>query len=152
MVISIQQTTDDDQGDETPSFQRYPISIFFVLTFALTWGWWTFAYVVLARGELSDVLALPGAFGPVIAAAFVTWLGGDDLRAWATQVIDWRVAPQWYLATIGIPLGITLGGVGTGLFLAGASIDLSVLGQRLPIFPVVLVLMLLVGGGQEELG
>ena len=131
---------------------RYQSIAFFALTLVFSWGWWTFAYIMLASGGLSRVLAIPGAFGPLIAAALVTWAVGDDLRAWAAQIIDWRVAPRWYLIAVGLPLMITIGGVGTGLVLAGASLDLSVLAQRLPVFPVIFLVTVLVGGGQEEPG
>lgn len=133
-------------------FRQHETAAFFILTLAFSWGWWIFAYVVLASDNLSRVLAIPGAFGPLVAAALVTWAVSDDLQAWAAQIIDWRVAPRWYLVAVGLPILITVGGVGTGLVLAGASLDLSILGQRLLIFPVVLLVTLIVGGGQEEPG
>lgn len=145
-------STEQQRGEASSLFRSNPTAVFFVLTFALTWGWWAVAYLAPASGELSDALALPGAFGPLVAGAIVTFAVGDNLRAWATQVLDWRISPRWYLVAIGLPLLITVGGVGTVLLVAGAAIDPSLLAQRLPIFPVVLLVMLLLGGGQEELG
>lgn len=146
-------TSIDQRASETNGFvRRHTTATFFILTFGLSWGWWGVAYTVLTSGDLSDIFALPGAFGPVVAAAFVSWVNGDDLKAWVTQVFDWRVAPRWYMVAVGLPLLITIGGVGTALLMVGASVDLSLLAQRLPIFPVILLFTLLLGGGQEELG
>lgn len=131
--------------------RQYPVSTFILLTFSFTWGWWGVAYV-LADGALSDALALPGAFGPLVAAGLVTWAVGDDTRTWATQVLKWRVAPRWYLVAVGIPLLITVGGVGLALLGVGAMVTPSLLTQRIPLFPILLVFMLILGGGQEELG
>lgn len=132
--------------------RRYPVSSFLLLTFSFTWGWWGVAYALLAEGTLSDVLALPGAFGPLVAAALITWAIGDDTKTWAKQVLKWRVMPRWYLIALGIPLFVTVGGIGLALLAVGATVTPSLLAQRLPLFPVLLVVTLLLGGGQEELG
>ena len=131
---------------------RYPTAVFFGLTLFLSWGWWAVAYFHIADGELTDALALPGAFGPPVAAALLTWVLNDDLRAWAAQIVDWRVSVHWYVVAIMLPLVITVGGVGSALLLTGAPLDLFLLAQRLPVFPFLLLFTLLLGGGQEEPG
>lgn len=110
------------------------------------------AYLLLSDGALSDALALPGAFGPLVAAALVTWAVGDDVKTWAVQVLEWRVGPRWYLVAVGLPCVITVGGIGLALLDVGATVTPSLLVQRIPLFPVLLVFTLLLGGGQEELG
>ena len=51
-----------------------------------------------------------------------------------------------------LPLVITIGGVGSALLLTGAPLDLFLLARRLPVFPLLLLFTLLLGGGQEEPG
>lgn len=132
--------------------RRHDTSTFFLLTFGFSWGWWVVGYTMLATGDLPDALALPGAFGPLVAAAIVTWATGDDVRTWGSQVLKWRVTPRWYLIAVGLPILITVGGIGVTLLAVGATLDPQLLAQRIPLFPVVLIFTLLLGGGQEELG
>lgn len=151
-----ERATHDDGSTASPRgggyLRRNPTASFFVLTCALSWGWWTVAAFGLSDGTLGRALAIPGAFGPPIAAAVMTWASGDSLRGWATQVVDWRVAPRWYLVAVGLPAAFVLVGVGGTLAAAGGPLDLSVVPGRLAFFAVSFVVAFFVGGGQEELG
>jgi len=131
---------------------QYPTTVFFGLTLLLSWSWWAIAYFLITSGDLSDALALPGAFGPSLAAALLTWALNDDLRGWAAQIVHWRVPVRWYVIPIVLPLVLTIGGVGSALLLTGAALDSSLLTQRIPVFPLLLLFTLLLGGGQEEPG
>lgn len=131
---------------------RYQFSAFVIVTFTFSWSWWATAYAILGDGHLSSVLAMPGAFGPPLAAAILVGINSNSLRAWFSQVLKWRVAPRWYLIVIGLPVVIVLAGVGGALALAGGPINFSVIPQRLPMIAVAFVLAVLLGGGQEEFG
>lgn len=132
---------------------------FFALTLVLSWAVWVpgavgiVEYSSLALG----VAIIVGGFGPLVAAAIVTWLVGDSLRAWAGQVLRWRVRPRWYLAALGIPL-VLFAAVSLIYAALGNPIEPLASRQQIPLFAVLLifafnvVFVFLLGGGQEELG
>ena len=110
--------------------QRHPVAAFFVLTYTLSWLAWLPA-ILLGGGQAAII---PGAFGPAVAAYLVIRIAGGSVRAWARQILHWRVRPRWYLYALGLP-ALLFAVVNATLALLGNQIDLSLL-----------------GGGQEELG
>jgi membrane protease YdiL (CAAX protease family) len=132
--------------------QTHQIASFIVVTLGISWGWWSFAPMLVGGGELTRGLVIPGAFGPPIAAGVVTWASGGSVRAWVRQGLNWRVRPQRYLLALLLPIAAVLVGVGGALAVAGGPVDLSVLPQRLPLFVLSFVIAALIGGGQEEFG
>lgn len=131
---------------------------FFALTLALSWAvWLPGALGLVDFGSLVTVVVVVGGFGPPVAAAVVTWLVGDSLRAWAGQVLRWRVHPGWYLAALGIPFVLIAATTAVAVAL-GTPIPPSPVVEQVPtyalplIYAVNLVFVFLVGGGQEELG
>lgn len=131
---------------------------FFALTLVLSWAAWVPGAVGIVEfgGFVSGVVVV-GGFSPLVAAALVTWLAGDSLRAWAGQVLRWRVRPRWYLAAFGVPLIMVA--VTTIVYVAlGYPIGQSDVLQQIPIYALPLIHIIsmvsvfLVGGGQEELG
>lgn len=131
---------------------------FFALTLALSWiVWMPGALGFVDFGSLVFGAIVVGGFGPLVAAAIVTWLIGDSLRAWAGQVLRWRVRPRWYLAAFGIPL-VVVAAITAIYVVLGNPLELPVAVQQVPLYAVPLIHVLsmvsvfLVGGGQEELG
>lgn len=90
---------------------RYPLPIFFILAYALSW--WSV-----------PVLGDPLAHGPMLAAiivlAFTT--GKAGLKELLSQATRWRVGWIWYLIAPGIVIAFTAGGVVLNLLL-GAQIS-----------------------------
>lgn len=109
-----------------------------------------FVLMELEASRTLSILVGFGGFGPPVGAAIVTWAAGGDLRAWFSQIFEWRVGANWWAIAIGLPLLILA--VGSGLFvLLGGPIDL----QSLPFPGIYLFVMawgIVWGGGQEELG
>jgi membrane protease YdiL (CAAX protease family) len=138
--------------DIRAAIHRHEVIAFVVLTLTFSWGWWILVPQLVGADGLSRGLVIPGAFGPVIAAGIVVRLSGGSLRAWASQALRWRVPPRWYLAAIGIPIGIILVGVGGALLVAGGPVEFSVVPQRLTLFVATFLVATLIGGGQEEFG
>lgn len=138
--------------DVRSAVQRHQVTAFVSLTLAISWSWWILVPPLMGTGQLSRGLVIPGAFGPVIAAGIVVWLSGGSLRAWAAQVLRWRVSPRWYLVAIGLPVAVVLLGGGAALLVAGGPVDFTVLPQRIGLFVATLLLATLMGGGQEEFG
>lgn len=131
---------------------------FFVLTLVLSWALWVpGAMGIINYGALVSGIVVAGGFGPLVAAAIITWLAGGSLRTWAGQVLRWRVGVWWYLAAVGIPLVVVTASAGVYVTL-GNPIGQSDVLQQIPIYALPLihglsmVSVFLVGGGQEELG
>ena len=76
--------------------RRHPLITFFVLTYALTWGFLPFGIF--------------GATGPLIAALIVIPItqGVAGLKELGLRMIRWRVRWTWYALAIGLPLAVFL--------------------------------------------
>jgi uncharacterized protein len=138
----------------TPARARSTRAIvtFFFLTFAWTWSLW--GLVTLIREQvpaLGDALYLAGAFGPSLAAVFVTLMftGVGGLRRWLAQGLRWRVGWRWYaLAVIAPPL-ILLAALGVHLALGG-SVPASPYADRILIALAQFLVIAVIGGPLGE--
>lgn len=134
-----------------PWVEDHPVAAFFVGAYAYTW-------LVSAPAAFMEpswtaaILVYVGSFGPPVSAAAVTWLRGDDVREWASQITKWRVGLRWWIVALGLPVAaaalITL-----GIFAVRGPVDL---GGTLPspavFVGVFLFAMVLSGGLNEEPG
>ncbi len=83
------------------TFQRFPITSFFVGAYIWTWFcWWSIAlsrhsYVSMPVSE--EFLATCGQFGPFVAAVLVIWTadGHDELRNLLARLVRCRAKPIW---------------------------------------------------------
>ncbi|MCU4973964.1 CPBP family intramembrane metalloprotease [Halobacteria archaeon AArc-m2/3/4] len=131
---------------------------FFALTLALSWAvWLPGALGFVEFGSFTLAVIVIGGFGPLVAAALVTWLVGDSLRVWAGQLRRWRVHYSWYLAAFVVPVVIFAASIGVYSAL-GNPVEQAEALQQIPIYVLPLIFVLnmvfvfLLGGGQEELG
>jgi membrane protease YdiL (CAAX protease family) len=78
--------------------KRHPLITFFVLTYAISWGFL----------PIEAVRFMPG--GPFIAALIVVLLtqGWVGLRELGSRMIRWRVRWYWYVAALGLPLAVVM--------------------------------------------
>jgi uncharacterized protein len=117
---------------------RYPLTIFFLLAYALSW--WSIPF----GGQIPH--------GPAVAAVLVLALteGRRGLAALWRQFTHWRVAWYWYLAAPGIVVGYHLVALILNLLRDATLLESAALdGGRV----LLALLPLLVLGGQwEELG
>lgn len=92
--------------------KRHPLTIFFILTYALTWA------LVPLIGPIPQV--------PMVAAVIVLAFseGKAGLKALFHQATHWRVGWFWYLIAPGIVVAFNFGAVGLNLLL-GAQISPS---------------------------
>jgi membrane protease YdiL (CAAX protease family) len=95
--------------------------------------------------------AIPGAFGPLAAAAAVTKLRGDSVRSWLASTLDWRRSPRWYAAALAAPVGVSVALGAVVIPLAGG-IEQGTVGRAAATFAINLVFATLLGGGQEDFG
>ena|SRR5215207_3186215 len=84
-----------------PAVRRHPLVAFFVLTYALTWGFLP--------------LRIFGTTGPLVAALIILAIteGRMGLRELGSRMIRWRVGWIWYALAIGLPLTVHLLTVGS---------------------------------------
>jgi hypothetical protein len=113
------------------AIRRHPIVTFFVLAYAISWGFL----------PIESVRFLPS--GPLLAALIVIPItqGLSGLRELGSRLIRWRVRWYWYAVAIGLPLAVHLAIVGINVA-AGAgvpSLTFSSLTTFLIIFAVRLV-------------
>lgn len=151
-------TTFDPSAVEEPHGLRelvgtHPIAAYFVVAYAFSWLCWLPGVVsgVDAISGPAAVLIFVGVWGPAVAGALVTWLSGESVRTWARGLLRWRVPGRWYAFALGLPVALVA--VASALFLAaGHDLDASLLPERLVAFLPMLVVLSLVGGGNEEIG
>jgi len=126
----------------------HPVGAFVVGAYAFTW-------IVSAPAAFMELSWAPwiliyiGSFGPPVSAAVVTWLRGDDVRAWARQITRWRVGWTWWVAAFGIPIAIVA--VTTIVLLGiGGPVDLNQPFQSPVLIAVIFLFGLTVSGGLNE--
>lgn len=132
---------------------RQQIVAFFVLAVGISWMLWVpFAAGIIGSPQLATLFFFAGAFGPLLSAGIVTWLTGESLYEWASQVLKWRVQPRWYIAALSLPLLFSTVPLTVAFAALGNPLNLSVLIQRVPLVLMGIVFVFFLGGGQEELG
>ncbi|KAA3643153.1 MAG: CPBP family intramembrane metalloprotease [Chloroflexi bacterium] len=131
--------------------QRYPVTIYFILAFLISWGI-GFAAVgpKFLRGEVLGfndalVLFLPTLAGPSIVGVLMAYLtdGRAGIRELFARMRLWRVSGKWYAATFIFPAGILLV---LGVLTMLASRDFT------PTFFVMGILIGFLAGYFEEIG
>ena len=140
---------------------EHPVAAFFGLTFALSWTawsplvfaeWWATWSPLLLTGDIQTMLFIMiGGFGPLVAAAIVTWGIGDSVREWAGQLLRWNVSLRyWAFALLFPAVAIVTASVVHILIFDGQLAPESV--RTLLLYPVLFAQVFFVGGGNEELG
>lgn len=125
---------------------------FFLLTFAITWG-----FLIPGTRWVPDYLETPfiilGAFGPMFAAMIVVFrsAGGAGLKSWLRELFV--PSGHWWMIGAGfVVLPLIFGGLHFGLYsLLGGRADFS---DAYPLwsFPIAMLLTALLTGGNEEPG
>lgn len=112
--------------------KRHPIITFFILTYAISWGFL----------PIEAVGFMPG--GPLLAALIVIPItqGWAGLRELGSRMIRWRVRWYWYVVAIGLPLAVVLLTVGLNVAL-GASTPSPVQSGSVLTVPIVFAVRLL---------
>ncbi len=138
---------------------------FFLLTFAYSWVIWIPSVLDGIGIELpfsvagySTLVVIIGAFAPMLAAITLVAreAGWKGTRAFLGQVLDFRFKPVYLVLALALPLLIHA--IAHYLALAvGLDVAQTLFPTEVPVAPLVLaipyfLLMLVIGGGQEEFG
>ena len=126
----------------------HPVAAFFVGAYAYTWIVSAPA-VFMEPSWSAAILIYVGSFGPPVSAATVTWLRGDDVREWASQITTWRVGWKWWLIALGLPL-VAAALISVGIFAVRGPVDF---GRTLPsplLFAGLFLFTLVLSGGLNE--
>jgi len=138
--------------------RRHPIMSYVVLATALSWAVWI---PMALRGEIvtrgGPISHFAGLLGPLLAAVMVTAIvdGRAGLLAFGRRLARWRVPVRWYVMAA-LPLAMMLGALaliamtGGELPPPGAFVEYSGLPELA--FPLLLAVVVLVGGYGEEAG
>ncbi len=117
--------------------KRHPIITFFVLTYAISWGFL----------PIEAVGFMPG--GPLLAALIVIPItqGWAGLRELGSRMIRWRVRWYWYVVAIGLPLAVVLLAMGLNVALGASTPSLVQSGSVTTVLIVFAVRLLNPGDG-----
>jgi len=139
--------------------------LFFLLTYAFAWPLWipgvldgVGVALPLDVTKYTTLVVLVGAFAPMIAAITLVWRhsGRKGVKAFFVRLLGLRLEPVHLAAAFVLP--ILIHAIAHYLSLAvGWDVAQTLIPSDLPVSPIVLVipyfiLMLVVGGGQEEFG
>ncbi|WP_336360930.1 CPBP family intramembrane glutamic endopeptidase [Haladaptatus sp. ZSTT2] len=131
-----------------PWVDEHPVAAFFIGAYAYTWVISAPA-LFMEPSWTAAIFIYLGSFGPPISAAVVTWLRGDDVRAWARQITKWNVGWQWWAIAFGLPL-LAAVLITAGIVAVRGPVDL---GQSLvspALFVGVFLFALVLSGGLNE--
>ncbi len=126
-----------------------PVVAYFALAYLFSWSCWVPA--ALGSGGAATALLYLGVWGPAAAGVAVTWLSGRSVRAWLRGLVRVRVPARWWALVLVAPIALIA--VPSAIFVAlGQDLEAGLLGERLAAYLPMLVVLTLVGGGNEEWG
>jgi len=154
-----QRTSTDERHTYTGEDEMAPpnsapvrtFAIFVVGTLAFSWGLWGLLLLDLVSPSATGALVRIGGFGPLVGAIVALLVSGRSIREWLRSNLRVRLPARWYAYALVLPplFIVAAGLVHAAVF--GARIDLEAI-NPLWFYPIAVVVVFFVGGGQEELG
>jgi membrane protease YdiL (CAAX protease family) len=125
--------------------------LFVAGTLAFSWGLWALPLLGLIPSSSMGILARVGGFGPLVGALVALTATDRSVRTWLRSNLRVRIPVRWYAwALVLPPFLVGIAGV-VHVVIFGASVDLDAI-NPLWVYPIAVVIVFLIGGGQEELG
>jgi membrane protease YdiL (CAAX protease family) len=116
--------TAEPQSRTLTQVRRYPLTTYFVLTYAVAWSLWLPLVVLRERmpAALGFLLIMLGSWVPsTVGVLLVAVLQGKPgVRTLLGRLLRWRVGLRWYVAVLVLPLLVPLG-LGVSILLGGAT-------------------------------
>jgi membrane protease YdiL (CAAX protease family) len=152
--------------------KHWPLVVFFLLAFAITWSLWIPA-ALAEQGTIAfpvplALAGLLGAWGPTLAGICTTAIadGLAGLRRLFGRLVVWRVGLRWYLFVLLWPVFLLLAVTGVSMLLGSPAPDFAnppvveeyplppeaLSAGFLPLLPMVLVIQFLGSSLGEEVG
>jgi membrane protease YdiL (CAAX protease family) len=149
-VAPVPRDRSADDGGPAGWLAGHPLVGFVAITYAISWTSWLVAWLI-GDSVVAVIVFVAGAFGPAAAAAIVRVRSGEPLRPWLLAVVRWRVAPRFWAYALALPVAL-YAVANVVLAVAGRPVDPSLLAARAVPYLGTLLVVMVVGGGQEELG
>ncbi len=117
--------------------RAHPLSACWLLVFGVAWLVWL-PMVASSRGligiRIPSILLWLGGLGPIGAATLVEWAagGGKGLRTLYGRLWMRGVAPRWYVAAAGLPVGFGLANVALRSLVPAKAVPLDALPLAAP--------------------
>ncbi|WP_458187528.1 CPBP family intramembrane glutamic endopeptidase [Haladaptatus sp. NG-WS-4] len=133
-------------------FERHRVATYVVLTYGISWslfGLWS--VTPESTPVFKTLLFVGGGFGPMAAAVVLLAARGQSLGDWFRSVFRFRVRPRYYLVALAFPIAALVVASRVHAFVLGGATTVD----RLPAlyeYPIFLVFIFFLGGGQEEPG
>src|SRR5947208_579269 len=101
------------------TMHRHSVFSFFTIAFAISWAIWIPIALMGIRIYPGTAWPshIPGLLGPMVAA-FAMWAvvgGRPGVMGMLRRMVDWRVAPFWYLAALSPLVFFAIAAVATGV-------------------------------------
>lgn len=135
--------------------KQHPLTSFVAITLAISWIIWS-PLIVLGQ-NISPVarliIIIIGGFGPFFSAIIVTLIadGRNGFREWRIKIFKFRIGATFYILAFLYPIILAALSYGLYLLMGGEPIDFT----NVPpwyAYPIGLVFVFFLGGGQEEPG
>jgi membrane protease YdiL (CAAX protease family) len=135
---------------ESSFIRRQPFFTFAIAAYGFSWTCWLLSFWLSNRVIATTLFYLAG-FGPWIVAMVMLKAQGRSLCGWLRSLFKWRLHPGWYLFALGFPV-LLVAIVSLIYWRLGNTLDFTVLPSRLGAYVPTLLLIAIVGGGNEEPG
>jgi membrane protease YdiL (CAAX protease family) len=145
-----ERTAGEDAGIDGDDALRTFV-LFVAGTLAFSWGLWALPLLGIIPSSSMGILARVGGFGPLVGALAALIATDRSVRTWLRSNLRIRISARWYAwALVLPPLLVGVAGL-VHVVVFGASLDLDAI-NPLWFYPIAVIIVFLVGGGQEELG
>jgi len=147
-----EEALDKQSGSIVTSFLTKPI-VFVLSTLVFSWVFWAplVAGIVSIESDVAVYLIVAGGFGPTFGALLGVSLFGGSLRSWLAEILSLPTSAGWVAVVLLIPPSVlvltAIVHVGIGDVTFGFDHRIGLIG-----YPISIVSIALLGGGQEEFG
>jgi len=133
--------------------EKYPVLHFTVLAYIISWFFWIGIIILEPSFLILNLLFILGGFGPFFSAVIMIRItkGKSEVIPWLKKIFKVRIGIRWYILSFLLPIIVALLSFVFMIYIGGYSLDFTVIAP-LGAYPVLLIYIFFLGGGQEEPG